>query len=74
MTSGEPPEEPDGEETEGTPRSAIAGYRLPERDNLAGLKDAVLFVPDGMDASEALNVQVWSVNATTMGLIIARRC
>ena len=42
MTSTEPPEE---EFPPGTELKPIPGYRLPERDNLAGLKDAVLFVP-----------------------------
>jgi hypothetical protein len=71
MTSGEPPQD---EETEGVPQSPISGFRLPERDHLAGLQDAVLFVPEGMDAGDALNVNVWTVNATTMRLIIMRRC
>jgi len=71
MTSTESPEE---EFPPGTEQKPILGYRLPERDNLAGLKDAVLFVPDGMDASEALAVKVWSLNATQMDLTIMRRC
>jgi hypothetical protein len=71
MTRTEPPEE---EFPPGTELKPIPGYRLPERDNLAGLKDAVLFVPDGMDPSEALAVQVWSLNATQMHLTISRRC
>jgi len=87
MTNGEPPEEPDGEETEGIEQPSIPGFRLPERPPPppppppgppepppAGEPQAVLFVPEGMDVDDPLNLRVWTVNGTTMRLIIARRC
>ena len=72
MTSSEPPED---QETEGVEQPPIPGYRLPDRGTHTGpLKEAVLFVPEGHDEGDPLDVKVWSVNPTTMGLIIMRRC
>lgn len=75
VTSGEPPEGPEGEETEGTDLGRISGSEVPpELDTVMGDEDAVLFIPEEMDPSQALNVKVVGVNPTTMSLIIARRC
>jgi hypothetical protein len=75
MTSGEPPDPPDGEEEPGTDLGRISGSEVPtELDQVMGDEDAVLFIPDGLDPSQELNVKVVGVNPTTMGLIIARRC
>ena len=88
MTNGEPPEEPDGEETEGIEQPSIPGFRLPETPhhhhhlhlqahrNLlrqANRKPSCS-CPKAWTWTTALNLRVWTVNGTTMRLIIARRC
>ena len=71
----QPPENPpDGEETEGEDRGRISGIDVPELDEIRGDENAVLFVPESADSSEALNVKVVGVNPATMRLIIMRRC
>jgi hypothetical protein len=71
----EPPEPPDGEEEEGSDLGRISGSELPrEMDEVRGDENAVLFVPEGTDPSDVLNVKVVGVNPTTMRLIIMRRC
>jgi hypothetical protein len=72
MTSTEPP---DGEEEPGDDLGRISGSAVPtDLDVVMGDENAVLFIPQGIDQSEALNVKVVGVNPTTMGLIIMRRC
>ena len=87
MTNGEPPDEPDGEETEGIERHRFQAFDCPKaappppppppgppEPPPAGEPQAVLFVPEGMDVDDPLNLRVWTVNGTTMRVIIARRC
>jgi hypothetical protein len=68
-------EPPDGEEQEGTDLGRISGSQLPpELEEVRGDEGAVLFVPEGTDPSDVLNVRVVGVNPTAMRLIIMRRC
>lgn len=72
MTSTEPP---DDQETEGIPQPPITGYRLPARTGAPVEEgDAVLFIPEGRDEGDPLDVAVWTVNEKTMELILRRRC
>jgi hypothetical protein len=67
-------EPPDGEEEEGRDLGTADSISVPELAEVTGDPEAVLFVPDGMDPTEVLNVRVVGVNPLTMRLIIARRC
>lgn len=73
--STEPPD-PNGPEDEpGEDLGRIPDSRIPdELVEVSGDENAVLFIPEGTDPSEALNVRVVSVDRLKMEAIIARRC
>jgi hypothetical protein len=65
---------PDDEENPGEEQSPIQGFRLPQAEDVEGLKEANLFVPDDVEPGEALNIRVWKIDATTMEWQTRRRC
>jgi hypothetical protein len=69
-----PPEDQDLPERPGEEQSPLPGVRLPEQEDLTGLREANLFVPEDMAPGEALNVRVWKIDATTMQAQAMRRC
>ena len=71
----EPPDPPDGDEHEGEDLGRISDSKLPpELETVQGDEGAVLFIPEGTDTANPLNVRVVRVRRADFNDLIARRC